>query len=376
MRILFITHYDNMYGANRALCKLIRLMKTEYGHEPMLVIPSEGEFTDSLKDLNIKYLVSGVTQWQAEYSTPLRFLAKKIIRRNKIKKEVKDIYSFFKEDGVDVVHSNSSVIGHGAMLSKLFKSKHIWHIREFSKEHYNMSYFYNKSYVKDAYEAADRLITISDSIKDNYKLKYPSAKISRVYDGVSGEYNKDYSAKDVPTFVYTAYLYSMKHQDTVIDAVKILKDKNVTGFRVLLAGGGKDEYKSYLQKKIEDYNLENVEILGYVDDMEHLLDNADIGIMASEYEGFGLVTVEYMLHGMPVIGFDSGATPEIICDKQTGYIYKTKEELAMCMERLASDSELRVKLGQAGKQRAKELFTEENNAAGIVNVYKEISGNE
>ena len=386
MRILFITHYDNMYGANRALCKLIRLLKTQYGHEPMLVIPSEGEMTDSLSDIQIPYMVSGVTQWQAEYTTPLRFFVKKTLRKKKIREEVAAIYEKFKDEKIDLIHSNSSVIGHGAMLAEMFGCTHVWHIREFSKEHFSMRYFYDNTFVKNAYENAGGLICISDSLKDNYKNKYPKARLFRVYDGVSpadtdsdtgtNSHASDMPGKSETVFVYTGYLFSKKHQDTVIEAAAMLRERGITDYKILFAGDGKKEYREYLQNMIDTKGLDNVKLLGYVSDVNALLDTADVGIIASEYEGFGLVTVEYMLHSLPVIGYNSGATPEIVDNGQTGYIYTETSELADIMSRFIEDKNMACKMGTKGRKRAAECFSEEKNAAGIMEVYGEIFKNE
>ena len=81
MKILFLTHYDNMYGANRALFHLMKGLKQDYGAEPILVIPAEGEMSQALAKLEIETVIMPVTQWQAVYVTPLRFAVKKWRRK-------------------------------------------------------------------------------------------------------------------------------------------------------------------------------------------------------------------------------------------------------------------------------------------------------
>ena len=49
--------------------------------------------------------------------------------------------------------------------------------------------------------------------------------------------------------------------------------------------------------------------------------------MSSPYEAFGRVTIEYMMAGLPVIGRNGGATPEIIKENETGMLYNSKKEL-------------------------------------------------
>ena len=77
MRILFISHYDNLYGANRALLSLILGLKSSGKHEPLLVIPAEGEMTAQLSEAGVECFICGITQWQAIYREPLSFAVKK-----------------------------------------------------------------------------------------------------------------------------------------------------------------------------------------------------------------------------------------------------------------------------------------------------------
>lgn len=373
MKILFITHYDVMYGANMALLKLITALKQK-GEEPMVVIPARGDFTGKLETMDVPYFISGVTQWQSEYSTALRFNVKKFLRKPKIKREVADILSQIGDQKIDIVHSNSSVVAHGAFIAKALNAKHIWHIREFSLEHFNMHYFYDEKTVKQLYEEASCLITISDALKNNYEKKYPKANIKRVYDGVSAKADSVYKkeAHDKFTFVYTAYLYSMKHQEQVIEAAEILKQQNITDFQIIFVGDGKPEYREYLENMTMNKGLTNISFAGYVKDVDGLLNKSDAGIIASEYEGFGLVTVEYMLHSLPVIGRDSGATPEIVCDEKTGIIYDNVTELAEAMKKIMKDKELSDKYGQAGNERARNCFTEDQNLSEVMKVYDSV----
>lgn len=367
MRILFLTHYDNMYGANRALFKLVELLKKEHEMEPIVVVPVEGELTRRLQELGVECIVHSVTQWQAVYSSAVRFFVKKLMRRRILEKEIDSLYELVKNREIDLVYSNSSVIGTGAFLAKRLRCRHIWHIREFSKEHFHMKYFYSSGKVKELYEKADCLITISDALKDNYQRKYPKAKIERIYDGVSGEYERKEAgeAKEIFRFVYVGYLFPMKHQEQVLEACHHLAESEITNFEMYFIGSGQGEYEKVLRKRLEGWKLPQVKMAGYVKDVHELLNEMDVGIIASEYEGFGLVTVEYMLHGMPVIGRNSGGTPEIIQDGVTGFLYHTVEELTNCMRQMMAKPLLINTMGEAGKARAKQFFTEEANANAI-----------
>ena len=403
MKLLFLTHYDNMYGANRALFQLMKGLMEKPGTEITLVIPAEGEMTEAVSRLGISYVICGMTQWQAVYKSPLRFLVKRHLRRKQIQKELEELTRRFEKENIDVIHSNSSVIGTGAMLAKRLGCRHVWHIREFSKEHFHMEYFYSKSYVKQLYEQADFLITISDSLKENYRKKYPKANVVRIYDGVSpeekieekiGEKHKAGDNRRIEEmkeavgkcqadkqteknkgqkplrFVYVGYLFPMKHQMDVIEASYLCKQQGFHNFEIHFIGGGKPEYSEKLETRARKLGLKNIRFLGYRSDVWELLKQMDVGIIASEYEGFGLVTVEYMLNHLPVIGRNSGGTAEIIEDGLTGCLYDSVEELAEAMKYMMLQEDRGRQMGEKGRERALLHFTQGQNTEAMLKLYE------
>ncbi len=378
MRILFISHYDNMYGANRALLDLILGLKQEGKHEVILVLPAEGEMTERLKEEGVEYFVCGVTQWQAIYREPISFSRKRKKRLRALSEEIDLLYEHFKDRGIDLVHSNSSVIGSGAILAERLGCRHVWHIREFAAEHYGMRYFLPSWQVQHYYYAADRLIVISDALKEKYEREYPSAKIERIYDGVEKRSLPEQEREEVSpvSFVYVAYLFPKKQQLELLKAFAELKEENAGDFSLVLAGGGDAAYEKKLRSFIKRKKLNGVRLAGFVSDVPALLADSDVGIMASDHEGFGLVTVEYMLSGLPVIGFDSGATPEIVKDGETGILYRDREGLKNALKTLIRDAKQRKEMGHAGYRRAVQMFSGEANTAAIRELYRSLDKGE
>ncbi len=375
MKILFLTHYDNMYGANKALISLMLSLKQE-GKEVMLVIPAEGEMTERLRAAEIPYIISTVTAWEAPFGTLPTFLKKRAKRKNQIARELNFLYDKTKNLGIDVVHTNSSVMGTGAMLAEKLGCKHIWHVREYGKEHFGNVNFYPAKRVQAYYEKADAIVAISDALKTHIQEKYPAAKVRRIYDGVSLDkepvLRKSSDADHIIRFVYLGYLFPMKHQLDVMKACILLKKQGVRNFQVTLAGGGGHPYGERLKRFKERYHLQNVQLPGYVKEPYAMLEESDVGIIASEYEGFGLVTVEYMLHEMPVIGRKSGATPELIKNGETGFLYETPQQLADKMKYLITHEEARKALGSKGRMRAQETFPLPRNVEEILALYREL----
>jgi glycosyltransferase involved in cell wall biosynthesis len=233
-----------------------------------------------------------------------------------------------------------------------------------------MKFFYPEETVRKYYESADRLIAISDAVKDYLDKKYPAAKTVRIYDGIdtSLQFKKAEKKSGIFSFVCAGYLFHAKRQLDVIEAAKLLKGKT-EAFEVVFAGEGDKKYAALLKRKTEEYGLNGIiRFPGFVKDMSGLLKKAGAGIIASEYEGFGLVTVEYMRAGLPVIGRRSGATPEIVKDGETGILYDDTDALAAAMRTLMEDEEKALKFGSAGKERA-ERFSLTVNTAEITKLY-------
>lgn len=87
--------------------------------------------------------------------------------------------------------------------------------------------------------------------------------------------------------------------------------------------------------------------------------DSDIFIMPSAAEGFGFVFLEAMYYAKPVVAADSGATPEVVLDGETGLLvdYGNVEQLGQAITSLCLDSEMRKRLGAAGQRRLLTQFS-------------------
>jgi glycogen(starch) synthase len=88
---------------------------------------------------------------------------------------------------------------------------------------------------------------------------------------------------------------------------------------------------------------------------------ADIFIAPSQYESFGLVFIEAMCFGKPVVAFDVGGAREILSDGETGLLAPAGDgdALAACVLRLAADPALRARLGARAREVYEQRFTTE-----------------
>ncbi len=396
-KIAFITHYDRLYGANRALLQLILGVAAEGAYEPLLVIPAEGEMTKQLREAGVECIISPITQWAAIYVEAVSFSLKKKKRLQAIQEEVEHLLPIFREAGVEIIHSNTGVICHGAMLAKALDCRHIWHIREFAKEHYGMEYFLPKEKVRSFFEEADCLVAISDAIRRSLETKYPEATVMRIYDGIdvhrdipdkeaqeiwespeekpkhigdTAMMGEGTSNHEVTEFLCTGYLFPAKRQLDVLKAAAILKKKGLLDFHITLAGDGSPAYYKRLSSWKNRYQLrDHVTLAGYTEDMDSLLKKADVGLMPSAWEGFGLATAEYMLYGLPVLGYESGATPELVADGANGRLYRDVKGLAKAMAECMQEPEKMKEMGLRGRAKVLARFPMEKNTEEILRLY-------
>ncbi|MFM9908101.1 MAG: N-acetyl-alpha-D-glucosaminyl L-malate synthase BshA [Chitinophagaceae bacterium] len=104
------------------------------------------------------------------------------------------------------------------------------------------------------------------------------------------------------------------------DVVKIFADihKKVPS-KLLLVGDGPD--RQLAESMCRDLDLcDDMRFVGKQEQMEDILAIADLFLLTSEYESFGLAALEAMAAGVPVISTNAGGLPEINIDGQTGYL--------------------------------------------------------
>ncbi len=147
---------------------------------------------------------------------------------------------------------------------------------------------------------------------------------------------------------------SRKGQHLLIEAAHSLQQQNVLIDVLLVGDCTKNEelsYKEKLKQLIKKYNLEErVHFRSHLDKVEVAFKALDIFCLTTDSETFGMVTVEAMASGLPVLGSNEGGTTEIIRHEKNGLLYKSgsSDEIALAVKRLLDDPQLSEKLaGQA-----------------------------
>jgi glycosyltransferase involved in cell wall biosynthesis len=174
-----------------------------------------------------------------------------------------------------------------------------------------------------------KTIAISDVVykeaKDN-KIK----NVVKIYNGVDLDKfifkNKKINLKKEINIINVARVdYKVKGQDILIKALKILKDNKIK-FNCLFVGDNTKNFEKsfkFLQNLLEENDLkDNVLFLGNRRDVNILLQSADLFILPSRIEGFGLAIIEAMASGVPVICSDIEGPLELIENEKNGLLFK------------------------------------------------------
>ena len=184
--------------------------------------------------------------------------------------------------------------------------------------------------VKKIIEKSDRVVSLSKDIKNRAKEHYSiGRKIDVIHLGISEpEFfptNRDtfgFKEKDI-ILVTVGRLVPRKALQDLIYIIKTLKNSDV---KLVVLGDGPE--KAQLIKMTREMNLEKqILFFGYASNEVkfQILNIADFYVSTSKHEGFGIVYLEAMVSGLPIVCFDRGGQTDFLIDGKTGYLVKYKD---------------------------------------------------
>ena len=381
MKILYVTHYSGFLGANRSLLQVIKLLK-KYGVMPLVVVPSEGEFTQYLKDEDIPYIIMPI--YYCLYVNNSSRIKNLYYRLKGCIGEFLNViiscyycFSVLKKEKIDIVHSNSSATNIGAYIALFLHVKHVWHVREFLRLHYNLCFPWS-IYLQRAImrNMADVIIPISKSVKQYLSKFIDESRLTLIYNGVEYKPMKHTTIKTPINIVMVGLIHPSKRQFVVVQALKKLINRGYSCIHLYIVGNIDPIYEAYyemMNKYIKDEGLESyVSFTGYIKNVTEILSQMHIGILASENEAFGRVTVEYMLSGLIPIVANSGGSVEIVTNGVDGYIFNDEESLVNILETIVTNEANREEVSMNAYKTAIKRFSGEENALNIYNCYKKV----
>lgn len=367
--ILFIHSSSELYGSDKSLLYLVKnIDKQKYG--VYILLPEDGPLVDEIKKLDgVTILINSIAVLRRK-NLSIRGL---VTYWKDFKKSYRYIIESIKKYKIDIVYTNTSVVFPGAIAAKRMKRKSVWHIREIidnPKERYFIKWIVNKF----------SNIIISNSKATGNSICKDESKLRVVYNSVgdvSPKVSNQADRKNI-TIGMAGRINRWKGQKFFIDASEIiLQKKSDVKFKIAGAAYSGEEYlEAELVEYIKEKNLENsIELLGQVENMDDFYDAIDIFVLPSiKPEPFGLVIIEAMERGIPVVATNHGGPVEIIDDKTNGFLvdYENSQQLAESCYQLIVNEHLRKTMGKKGKLKKRQVFSLKNTVNSIEKILEKL----
>lgn len=386
MTILFISHYSGFYGANKSLFTLMCLLRERHNVQPLVLLPSEGPMCGQLELANIPYIVHHYYWWVKDkkglfqWALNMRKQWRNWLHISRISKKVLEVSQKIYGDNPNLVYTNSVCVDVGIFLAERLELPHVWQFREsLSQFSLSLSLSLGLSRRLWAKEVNKRYIMISDYMMRFYSSYLPQERMVRIYNGVTLNQDAQSSLQSDSTIkewhtCCVGVLSEQKNQMDAVQAIDILHQKGMD-VHLHLLGTYKEDYLKMLMNYVSKHHLQDlVHFDGHQENVFEAMQKCQIGLMTSQDEAFGRVTIEMMLMGMPVIASNSGANPELVKQGENGYIYELNhpEQLAKQIEYYISHAEECRQQGIYARQYAQMHFSAEQNTDAIYEQIKQV----
>lgn len=274
---------------------------------------------------------------------------------------------FVKQHNVDVVHVHwkddlplaalSKSMGRGV---KLVHSRHM-DLPGAKKDPYHR-YLYRSI---DCFHAITKALSVQAAVN----LPIPRERIRQVYLGASVPPASDLEPResvrrslgldDRFAVGVVGRISEYKGQHLLVDAIWQLRDRGVEVQGLIAGHAMEPEYLEALKSRVREAGLETqVKFVGFLKEPHSVIGALDVLALTTVKETFGLVLVEAMLLGIPVIGSNAGGVPEIIEHGKTGLLFESENSAALAetIEKLACDQSLRLRLVATAQERGRRNF--------------------
>lgn len=313
--------------------------------------------------------------------------------------------------GADLVHSHTWYANFaGFAAQQLHSIPHVLSahslepLRPWKAEQLKGGYKLSSFAEKTAYETADGIIAVSGGMREDILRSYPSVDPSRVYvvhNGIDVTEWRPNAATDVhgrygidplaPTVIFVGRITRQKGLPFLLRALRTLEK----GVQVVLCAGAPDtpEIASEVAQLVADLKAEREGVFLISEmlprhELTQLLSHATTFVCPSVYEPLGIVNLEAMACGIPVVGTATGGIPEVIVDGETGILVPIDQvqdgtgrpvnpdkfvgDLSDALNEMIAHPERARAWGKAAQQRAQEHFSWESIADRTLEVYEAV----
>jgi glycosyltransferase involved in cell wall biosynthesis len=352
-------------------------------------------FTSDFTSLDMLSTISKTTE-VIHGVTVHRYHGKKAIGKNFWAQKM--TFSDFEKDLIDgdfdVIHTHSIPSDH---FNKAFKIAQRYNKKIFATPHFSpddlertfrtkLTPFYWRLSLIPKLKRINKIIAVSPSEKNSFvKLTgidknqidvYPNAiNIEEIESADSQTIRKLKSHyKNKKLILFVGRIIKTKGIDILIEAVAKLKNKD--GFHLLIIGPITDDhYYHQLQDQITQLNVKNMVTIDQLNrkDVIAAFHACDIFVLPTRGEVFGIVLAEAMAAGKVVIGTKVGGIPDLIKDKQNGFLFTLEDsvDLAKKIEYVIQNPKLIQKIGDNAKNDIYKHYNWDTVAKKIAKLYEE-----
>lgn len=380
MKICFITpSYKPIIGGTEIAIYEISLRLTKKGHKVFIITPQYPLY----KDTKTHEIINGVEIYRVPVS-PLAFRLSFITRYFDIQIKIfKKVFALNREVGFDLLHQfHLFALGGIAILSKkLFKKPLLTSLMGWDT--YNQSKPVPKFlnfYLSWIMNNSDIVISPSFSLAEKAKIQGCKKPIKIIPHGVDIRRFKETTLlrlrnnlginRDDLVVLSVQRLHPTKKLESLIKSISYVVNKRANVKFIIIGTGPERKKLEVLTRKLkmEDY----IVFLGEVNNTElpEYYAMADIFVLHSLYESLGIVLLEAMASGKPIISTSVGAIPEVVEEGKTGILVppENPKALAKGILELVNNKKLRQKMGKEGRKRAEKKYDWDK----IINEYCQI----
>jgi glycosyltransferase involved in cell wall biosynthesis len=230
---------------------------------------------------------------------------------------------------------------------------------------------------------SSRVVTISDAIRREWDASLSSPLYQRIY--LPHDLERDQKSSEDQRILLTAMdnpgtinigavsrLSEEKGIQFLLKAVPLIA-RQISHFKVYIAGEG--NYRRHLHSLVESLHVQRyVQFVGFLDNVPEFLQQLDLYVQPSRSESLGVAIMEAMSAGLPVVATRVGGIPEIIADNVSGLLVPSQnaDVLAEAIVALCRDSEMRQRMGTAGKQLIDQRFRVSDFIRQMYDLYEEL----
>ena len=268
---------------------------------------------------------------------------------------------FFRAERPDIVHVHNPTSLHYAVLSKFVsRAAIVVTLHGDQDTHARLGTSFE-------WRLTSAAVIVSQAAGKTLRLPAHAGPLIVVHNGIAGSpVNEDHRAAARSEFgagdscvgIMVARIDGKKGHGTLLKSVKRLDDPQRI-LKLWIVGDGAERAAAESQAAQLDLGPDRVRFLGRRSDIDRLLEAADFFVLPSDIEGLPLSILEAMSHGLAIVASNVGGVPEIIHDDMNGLLVPAGDDtaLASAIWQMATDVDLRRRLGDAARARANTTFS-------------------